>query len=70
MENWNPAIVYQLATERHRENAARGAQAQELATLFGAPTARVRLAATFAALAAWLDPALAAVRPVIARGGA
>lgn len=62
MEHWNPTVVYQLATERHREDIRRGAAAQQLAETLGARPARARVAAALAALAARLDPGTAHLR--------
>lgn len=54
MDNWAPAVVYQMALERHTEDIARGAVAQQLARLMRRQGIRSRLANALVALAARL----------------
>ena len=59
MDNWNPSVAYQMATERHREDIARGAAAQLRSARRDVPTARARIAVSLITLAARLDTTLA-----------
>jgi hypothetical protein len=62
MDNWHPNIVYQMATDRHREKVARGEAAQRQAATLNAGPVRARLATALIALARRLDPALRTAR--------
>jgi hypothetical protein len=54
MDNWDPSVVYQMATGRHHEDIARGEEAQRRAALLGGLSIRTRLTDTLIALAARL----------------
>jgi hypothetical protein len=67
--NRSPAVVYQLAIERHHEDLAHGQASRQLAGFTQRQSIRARLANTLATLAAQLDPAAsAASQPAIATG--
>jgi hypothetical protein len=55
MDNWNPTLVYQMATERHGEQIKRLEYAQLVAAQGTGQPARARLAGALIALAARLN---------------